>query len=74
LDRLLHVVEQATEDVSELNNCHILLDVGLAYFYEDLFKEFTIVVEVKCDIELRLECLPDVVRLRLGHSQSKLLI
>jgi hypothetical protein len=55
--------------VPELNDSYHLSDVIFADFVDSPLEEIFVVVEVEGDVKLRLELLPDVVRLGLRHCK-----
>lgn len=67
----MHVIEEAAEDVADLDDRNCLANVVSADMVEDLFEECVVVVEVESDVELGLEVPPDVARFGLGHLQLK---
>jgi len=71
---LLSIVLKATKYVTEFNYSYHLFKIAFTDPIEDLFKEDIVVVEVESNVKLRLELLPNVTRLRLGHSKPNFIL
>lgn len=71
---LLSIVLKATKYVTEFNDSHHLSKIAFTDPIEDLFKEDIVVVEVESNVKLRLELLPNLTRLRFGHSKPNFIL
>lgn len=65
-DDVAIVVEEAAEDVTELDNGDLLLDALATNVVQNLLKEVNVVVQVPAEVELGLELFPYVAWLGEG--------
>ena len=71
-DCVVVVVEEAAEDVAELNNSDHLLDALAAHVVEDLLEEVGVVVQFEAEVKFWLEVYPAVAGLGEGRCEDDL--
>jgi hypothetical protein len=72
-DSLAIFVVKTSSSVTELNDEDVLLNARLKSFSDNLLEELYVLTNVCHDVEFRLECFPNIVRLlavSLGSSDG----